>query len=82
MGGRHDRVMQLGGSRREALGVGGGAHALEVPVAGEVGFEQAHCLHDGGMHRPGLSGQVAAGLRDRLAELAKQERKATDDTRP
>jgi hypothetical protein len=59
-----------------------GGQDLQRPVAGEVGFEQAHRLHDRGMHRPGLSGQLAAGLRDGLAELAEQERQATDDIGP
>ena len=59
-----------------------GCQDLQRPVAGEVGFEQAHRLHDRGMHRPGLSGRHTASLRDRLAELAEQERQATDDIGP
>ena len=34
------------------------------------------------MRRPGLSGQLAAGLGDRLAELAEQERQPADDIGP
>jgi len=59
-----------------------GGQASQRPGAGDVGFEQAHRLHDRRMRQRGLAGPCPAGLRDGPAELAEQEHQAADDVGP
>jgi len=68
---------QPGGGVEQPYQVAGGEVQLgrqagERPAPGQVGFEQAHRLDDGGMRRSRVPGRRAAGLRDGLAELAER----------
>jgi hypothetical protein len=58
-----------------------GRQAGQRPTAGQIGLEQAYGPDDGGMGGSCFPGRGAAGLRDSLAELAEQQRKAADDVR-